>query len=167
MLSIKQFAQIYEANKELDDLFAKKYDLNDNDIFLMNVLELLVEIGELANETKCFKYWSIKAPNSRSIVLDEYADCMLMTLAFCNWLQVSLDEEFLEPTRRKVYEQFIYLYKISSSLKDNYNKETIREILANLIYLGSLLNFSDQDIIDGCLHKINKNKQRLQNCFAE
>ncbi len=135
-------------------------------IFKKNVLELLVEIGELANETRCFKYWSIKGPSDKKDILEEYADCMLMTFMFCNYIDISLDEEFEEPTQRDINEQFIYLYKLCSDIIDNYNKEHIKKILANVVYLGKLLNFTDEDIINGCLHKINKNKSRLSVDFV-
>ena len=164
---MKRFEEIYNANKELEELFANDYDFESRDIFIKNALELLVEIGELANETRCFKYWSNKGPSPRAEILDEYADCILMTLAFSNFLEVSLDEEFSEPTPREINEQFIYLYQISASLIDNYNKEVVKEIWSNLIYLGKLLDFSDKDIIDGCLHKINRNKERLKHKFID
>lgn len=46
---------IYKTTKYIDDLFVVRYP-NDKEIIRKNRLELLVEIGELANETKCFKY---------------------------------------------------------------------------------------------------------------
>ena len=41
---------IYEANKELDKLFANDYVLKIKTYLLKIFLELLVELGELANE---------------------------------------------------------------------------------------------------------------------
>jgi len=164
---MKQFEVIYEANKELDKLFANDYDFKDKDIFIKNILELLVELGELANETRCFKYWSKKGPSSKDVILDEYADCVLMALAFAADLNVSLDEPFEKPVSRAINEQFIYLYQVCSILGNNYNKETIKNILTNLIYLGELLKFSEQDIIEGCLNKINRNKKRLEKFFVD
>ena len=38
------------------------------------MLALLVEIGELANETRCFKYWSNKPASEREVILEEYVD---------------------------------------------------------------------------------------------
>ena len=50
---------IYKITKRLDEQFALHY--NDNqEMVRKNRLELLVELGELAKETRCFKYWSIK-----------------------------------------------------------------------------------------------------------
>ena len=38
------------------------------------ILALLVEIGEMINETKTFKFWSKKPSAEKPIILDEYAD---------------------------------------------------------------------------------------------
>ena len=156
-----KYQKIYEENKILDGIFNKDYPQMSEEIFKKNILELLVEIGELANETRCFKYWSSKESSEKEVVIEEYADCLLMVFAFCNFLNVSLDENFEEQPSNNLIDQFIYLYEICSKIEANYNKEYIKKILSNFIYLGKLLNFSDKDIIDGCINKINKNKVRL------
>lgn len=74
---MKQFQIIYDKNKKLDNKYEELYGLTE-EIIKKNKLELCIEIGELANETKCFKYWSIKKGNKEEI-LEEYADCLLMT----------------------------------------------------------------------------------------
>ena len=47
------------------------------------ILALLVEIGEMINETKTFKFWSKKPSAEKPIILDEYADGLhfLLSLA--------------------------------------------------------------------------------------
>lgn len=164
---MKQFNVVYDANKKLDDLFNNKYPQMSDEIFRKNVLELMVEIGELANETRCFKYWSCKGPSAKDIILDEYADCILMILMFCNYLGISLDEEFNDPKEKGIIEQFTYLYHLCSQIGDNYNKEHVKNVLSNFVYLGKLLNFTDEDIIDGCLIKINRNIVRLSEDFIQ
>ena len=161
-----QYIKVYEENKILDDLFNVKYPQMSAEIFKKNALELMVEIGELANETRCFKYWSIKGPSDKTDILDEYADCILMVLMFCNYIDVSLDEEFDVLSSRDINDHFIYLYKLCSNIMDNYNKDYVKKVFANFIYLGSLLGFTDEDIISGCLLKINRNKQRLLDDFS-
>ena len=49
------YCDLYENKIKLDEYFIKEYG-NSEDIILKNKLELLVELGELANESKCFKY---------------------------------------------------------------------------------------------------------------
>ena len=76
---MKKYQKIYDENKKLDAMFIEKF--NHKDLIRKNKLELLVEIGEFANETKCFKYWSKKNPQ-KDLMGEEYADCIIMTLCF-------------------------------------------------------------------------------------
>ena len=158
-MDVKIFEKIYEENKKLDKIFYELYG-NSDEIMLKNKLELLVELGELANETKCFKYWTNKLPN-RDMVLEEYADCMLMVFYMFNDLDVSLDEEFIEPKENDIIKQFMYLFEITSKINREYNKKIVKEIFINLVYLGHLLEFTDEDIISGCMRKIEINIKRI------
>ena len=154
---MKFLDEVYKKNKVLDDIFIKLFE--DKDMFKKNKLELLVEIGELANETKCFKYWSNKTPN-KDLVLEEYADCIIMTLYLHNYYNLELED--IEYNRiTDINDQFAYLYKLSTDLYFNDNKETIREILFNLLNLATLLNISKDEIIESTLMKINKETTRL------
>ena len=55
-----RFENIYRETKYLDDLFLQQYAIKSPDIIRKYKLELLVEFGELANETRCFKFWPKK-----------------------------------------------------------------------------------------------------------
>lgn len=160
-----KFNKIYEENKKLDEIFHELYDNHSRDTFRKNVLELLVELGELANETRCFKYWSKKGPSDKEDILDEFADCMLMVLYFCNMLDVDFEEEFAKPENNDTVDQFIYLYYESSLLINDFSKERIKRILVNLTLLGNLIGFSDEEIIDGSFKKIERNKKRFETGF--
>ena len=45
-----EFNDVFKANKELDEMFNTTFP--DDEMVKKNKLELLVEIGELANETR-------------------------------------------------------------------------------------------------------------------
>jgi dimeric dUTPase (all-alpha-NTP-PPase superfamily) len=162
---MKEFIGLYEENKKLDDLFDKLYDNNSVDIIEKNIVELLVEIGELANETRCFKYWSNKKPSEKSIIMDEYADCFLMTLYFCNMINLDLNERFSVVKILDLVKQFKNLYCIVSKLDCKLSKKVIKGILSNIVNLGNLLGFTVEEIVEGCIIKINKNKTRFETGF--
>ena len=150
-----KFNEIYEANKELDKMFDDTFV--DSEKVKKNKLELLVEIGELANETRYFKYWSNK-PINIELVKGEYADCVIMTLYFFNIMNISLEEEFNEVDDYNKVDIFARLYKLASDYYYNDDKDIIKEIFVTLIKLGYIIGFNDNDIIDACLTKINKSK---------
>lgn len=136
---------IYKTTKYIDGLFESRYT-NDKDIVRKNRLELLVELGELANETRCFKYWSINQTGDKEKVLEEYIDCLFMTLYFCNIMDVSLDEDYPSSSNGDIIETFLKLYKYSGNLESNPNKEELKMILVELDHLARLLDFTIEDL---------------------
>ena len=158
-MNILDFNDIYNENKKLDKIFLENYG-NSEDIVLKNKLELLVELGELCNESKCFKYWSRKEAN-RELVLEEYADVLLMIFYFFRELDVSLNENFPKENNLDLIDEFIYLFNIISRFRYEYNKDIIKDIFINTLRLGKMLNFSFDEIKNSCLNKINIDKERF------
>ena len=160
-----QFSEVYQKNKELDQVFDDLYDASNYDIIRKNKLELLVELGELANETKCFKYWSNKPVNYENLK-EEYADCLIMVLCFFNMYDIKLDEDFPNTKIRYDLVDLIgYLYKLCSDFYHEDNRDLIKKIFVNFIELGHLLSLSDDDIIKVCLLKIKRNHERFESGF--
>ena len=157
-MDYRVFNSVYEANKELDKMFDNTF--KDDEIVKKNKLELLVEIGELANETRYFKYWSNKVMDI-NLVKGEYADCIIMTLYFFNILGISLDEYFPNIDNYDKVDIFGRLYKLASDFYYNTDKEIIKEIFVTIINLGYLIGFNNDDIINLCITKINKDKERF------
>ena len=157
-MNYTKFNDIYKANKELDEMFNNSFP--DREMFKKNKLELLVEIGELANETRYFKYWS-KKPVDIELVKGEYADCIIITLYFFNIMNISLDEEFKTIDEYNNIDIFGRLYKLASEFYYNDDKDIIKEIFVTIISLGYIIGFSDEDITDACMTKINKDKARF------
>ncbi len=152
------FNDVFKSNKELDEMFNNSFP--DPEMVKKNKLELLVEIGELANETRYFKYWSNK-PIDIDLTKMEYADCIIITLYFFNIMNISLDEEFNKIDDYNKIDIFGRLYKLASDFYYNDDKEIIKEIFVTIINLGYLIGFNNDDIIEACMTKINKNKSRF------
>lgn len=65
---------LYIKQGELDAAIAANHGITYETTRARRTLALLVEFGEFANSTRCFKYWSNKPSESKDRVLDEYAD---------------------------------------------------------------------------------------------
>ena len=65
--------QLFMMQKELDDFIEQTQNIQQ-DVFQEKGLALMVELAELANETRCFKFWSTKGPSAREVILEEYVD---------------------------------------------------------------------------------------------
>ena len=149
------FNDVLESNKELDAMFNTRFP--DSEMVKKNKLELLVEIGELANETRYFKYWSSK-PMDMDLVKGEYADCIIITFYFFNIMNINLDEEFKKVNEYDKVDIFGRLYKLASDFYYDDSKDLIKEIFVTIINLGYMIGFNNEDIINACITKINKNK---------
>lgn len=152
------FENVLKSNKELDEMFNTTFP--DKEMVKKNKLELLVEIGELANETRYFKYWSNKKMDMELVKM-EYADCIIITFYFFNILNISLDEDFKKIDNYDNVDIFARLYKLASDFYYNSDKEIIKEIFVTIINLGYMIGFNNEDIINACMMKINKNKSHF------
>lgn len=137
---------IYKKTKYLDSLFNIENDIKSLEIIEKNKLELLVEFGELANETRCFKYWSKRQTGDREKILEEYIDCLFMVLYFCNIAGVSMEEDFPKSNDDDLIKTFLNLYEYGSKLDIIPKKEEIKKILVELLYLSKLLGFTIEDL---------------------
>ncbi len=158
-IDVFEFNDVYEMNKKLDDAFIQKY--NHEEFVKKNKLELLVEIGELANETRCFKYWSNKEVNY-DLVGFELADCFIMTLCFFNYLNIDLKEDFsFDVQFDDVVDQFFNIYGLALDFIKTDERETLKKLFISLLYLGNEIGFNEKEIINYCQKKINKDLERV------
>ena len=80
----------------LDQHIELKHGLQSENLVERKILALLVELGELANETRCFKFWSLKGPADQETILMEYVDGIhfILSLANDHGFKLSVPEEF-------------------------------------------------------------------------
>ena len=163
---MKEYNDIYRKNKKLDDIFMNKYMDTESSYYEKNCLELIVEIGELANESKCFKYWTVKKPD-KELVLEEFADTLLMVLYMFNTYNVDSVSIIDVDMSLNVLVEFNILIRMCTNLmnKEDINELYLKEIFTRLIHSGKLLGLNDNEIIDACYKKIFKNEERLNSNY--
>lgn len=154
--------EIYQKEKIINSHFRKKYDYDNEEIFNKQVLELLCELSEFAYETKCFKYWKNEKPSSPDITIAEFADCLMITLCFCDLAHV--ENLIIEEINGKdIVSLFIETHKITSTLSIDLDKEKLFKILSNLLAISKLLNYSDKQLYEYCIDKMNKTLNMISN----
>jgi len=84
-MKVTNLEKLFDLQKDLDARIRREHLLQTNEYeYRLNkkLLALLVEIGELANETRCFKFWShMQKPRSRDRVLEKGVDVLHFLLA--------------------------------------------------------------------------------------
>lgn len=147
--------ELYEKEKIINSYFRKKFDYQNEQIFYKQVLELICELSEFAYETKCFKYWKDEKQSSPDITIPEFADCLMITLCFCDLANIKqLKIENISDT--DMVKLFIESNKLASSLTIDLNKKKLLKLLSYLIALSKLLNYSDEELNSYCLEKMDK-----------
>ena len=168
-MNLVEWNKLYKNNKRLDEIFIEKYQ-SDSKLFEKNCIELLVEIGEFINETKVFKYWSIKTPDKNKI-LEEYADVITMILTFYGIKNIELTDNTLKLGNDEmlkvvnILKIINVLYQKVSLLMDNYNEDLIKEIFSYTLFIGKLLEFTEEEVLDAIDKKQKIIEKRLNSDY--
>lgn len=153
-MNLIMWNKMYSNNKYLDEIFVNKYK-NDNKLYQKNCVELMVEIGEFVNETKVFKYWTTKSPN-KDKMLEEYADVITMILSFYGIYNLEIKETYNKIEETDILKVIMELYNKSYMFYKESNKDILEEIFNYTLYLGKLLNFNEDEILNAI-----ENKQKI------
>ncbi|MDF9866616.1 dimeric dUTPase (all-alpha-NTP-PPase superfamily) [Bacilli bacterium PM5-3] len=146
---------------ELDKKICKKHNISSKDTVTERVLAFLVELGELANETRCFKYWSIKKASGKEIILEEYVDGIHFLVSLSNELNMNLIFD-VEKSDVSLTEQFVDIFSDAKNLKNNFNNDNLSALFIKFLTLGLGLSFDQDAIISGYLEKNKTNHQRQE-----
>ena len=156
--------KLYQRNKELDHIFISKYKEQEPRYFEKNCIEFLVEFGEFVNETKCFKYWSIKKPKMED-VYEELADCITMILTMYYVLDLELAPLKEHHKSNDILEVINYIYSQGTKLMKELNEDLVKDLLSNLFYLSELLNLDKEQIYKTLSYKQDKVEERLNSDY--
>lgn len=160
--------------EELDSYILKKHNfkMRKEELLDSTVLALLVEIGELANTTSCFKYWSTKGMIEKEIVLDELADVLHFYLSIGNQMRIKyLDIEVesglsgFDLNKDLTFELLVLYYRVGelgnecsvAGIDLEYLYQNIGNSLCKII---DLLGFTHEEVEQAYLKKHEENYKR-------
>lgn len=184
----KNLGMLYDKQDKLDNFINEKKIIKNRSLNKL-ILAFLVELAELANENRCFKYWSHKKSSKKDIILEEYSDGLHFLLAIGldvkqNYhLDLNVDEKVFNDCESDLTKLFINLFTLfgnfssvltnsnisnnNKATKLNYNnlKKQHNVLFLCYLYLGYKLNFSALDIVLGYESKYKINWERQQNNY--
>jgi len=105
LLTMQKSFDRYLAAKQIGQTNNEKLDEWNRSVLDKKLLALSVEVGELANATRCFKYWSTKEDEGKERILDEFADVLHFLLSVANSLDFT-DEDIEHAYIRKHSENY-------------------------------------------------------------
>ena len=157
---------LYKMQLELDQSIEEKHVLKEEPLFQKKVLALLVEIGELANETRCFKFWSMKPPSERDIILEEFVDGLHFILSLGLEAGHVLENLHVpENGELSVTAQFLNVYAAVEAFKKSEEKGDYMKLFSGYMLLAKLLGFESEEIVQAYIRKNEVNHERQQNDY--
>ena len=143
--------KMLEAQKELDKANMKKGGLTEYPLDMVQTA-YRVELGELLQEWKQFKFWKLnKGEIDRDKMLEEWADCMHFALSL--FIQEEIEEDISE------YCSYLETYEIIERCFNLYF------VLENTIALGIKLGYALEELEKAYWKKNKINWKRINNNY--
>ncbi len=162
-----QLEKLFQMQKALDMHIEKKHQLEDEDLFDRKIMALLVEIGELANETRCFKFWSVKPSSEKKVILEEFVDGVHFILSL--GLECGFEESEIvlpEPAASvNITEQFLHVYRTAGSFQKSKSIADYVTLFESYMKLAASLGIDYEEMEQAYFHKNEVNYQRQQNNY--
>ena len=162
---IYNLQQIFSQQIQLDKHIHENRDVTYKQVHKHLKLALIVELCELANEVRSFKFWSIKKPSSNDILLEEYVDGIHFITSLCIYHKMK-NYKFLMPANLKsinnkdiLTNKFTLLIKKACEIND---KKSAKKWYLEYLKFGYLLGFNIDQIIDA-YNKKNMINHKRQN----
>jgi dimeric dUTPase (all-alpha-NTP-PPase superfamily) len=151
--------------KELDKYIETKRGLSEESLLERKLLAFQIELAELANETRSFKFWSEKEASPQEVILEEYVDGIHFLLSigieygYDN--QISVNESVHKKgSNKELVETFFHVMENILLLKNEGTKSRYEQLFQEYLKLGSLLEFQTEDITRAYMQKNEVNHQR-------
>lgn len=158
---------LYELQKKLDNYINKKHKVTYKKTFASRILGFIVEIGEFANETRCFKFWSLNQKILKQRILEEYIDGLTFLISI--GIPLKFDKKIFfqikKPKEIDLVNKILNIYCEAVKLINDYNFCRYKKILESYLEITYFLDFSLDEIIDAFLNKNKINYERQINNY--
>ena len=152
--------KLFTMQAELD-----RYIQNNNGVienrFEKKGLALIVELAELENETRAFKFWSSKGPSERGVILEEYVDSIHFLLSVGIEQDLNMLAEWPAPLADKdLTELFLKTNKSILDFMEEHSMSTYQTVWSCYGAIAEVLGFTYDDVMEAYLAKNQKNYDR-------
>lgn len=177
-----KLTHLFEKQAQLDAHIVEKHGLQGQDLLQKKVLALTVELAELAQEHRGFKFWSIdqqprnfcklcqltETPHDcRNPLLEEYVDCLHFALSIGNELGYCRDTLMPTPNVKgsnvlgwihMTMQDFINF----NPYNENGNWRLYGNGIRNLLALSEMLGFTWEQVEEAynAKHEVNYKRQQ-------
>ncbi|MCA1009888.1 dUTP diphosphatase [Halobacillus halophilus] len=150
---------LYLMQEKLDHYIETHHQLNSSENVKEKILALQVELGELANETRCFKFWSTKQASAKETILEEYVDGLHFILSLGLDLGHRYESQPVTPFTSQT-EAFLAVYSLIEQFHNHTNDQNYKELFGSYLSLGETLGFSEAELVRAYHAKNEVNYER-------
>lgn len=145
---------------ELDSRIFALHNTSRTETFEARVLALLVELSEFANETRCFKYWSVKKVEDTSEMFEEFSDVMHFVISL--GIDIGHDDTHLRliPRDDSLTSQLLAMYDIVNKFSKTKSLEDYNQLIDLMGSIALSVGLNAEDMRQVYLSKNEKNHQR-------
>ena len=159
---IIDFEPLFKKQLELDLDIQKRHNVTYEETLERRFLSLYVEIGELANATRCFKYWSNKGSEPRERVMDEFADGLHFLLSLGIALNIKNKSFEQKETDEDLSNLFVKMYGVIDELHNKKSEDVYQKTFETFLSIATKLDMNKDDIFASYLLKLGENYHRQE-----
>ena len=159
------FSSLYKMQLSLDQSINAKHNTTYESTINKRILAFIVELGEFANETRCFKYWSLKGPSEKEVILEEYIDGIHFILSIGLALNFDINYEFNPIGSDDLTTQLLKTYELATKLNNSLSNSDYIDLFNNFLGLAKILNFEYSDLENAYFKKNQINYSRQENNY--
>jgi dimeric dUTPase (all-alpha-NTP-PPase superfamily) len=159
------FEDLYQKQEELDQYIFDNHDVDRYQTMLDRMLALLVELGELANETRCFKYWSLTPPSAQEVIAGEFVDGIHFFLSL--GIDINDDSASIKSieVQGEMTDQFLAVFEAVVDLSKQFDSKHYVRAFALFLGIADKLGLDEKQIKDHYDQKNQTNHKRQENNY--
>ncbi|MGD7044186.1 dUTP diphosphatase [Jeotgalibacillus proteolyticus] len=156
------WTKLYDMQQQLDAFIEKEKNIENQNLFDKKIVALFVEAGELANETRCFKFWSEKDSSDKDVILEEYVDGVHFLLSLGLEKGLRYEGSKREKPAAELTDQFKKLYGSIHSFAVDTDYQTYAQAWDVYLGIGRSLGFTEDEVMQAYVDKNEINILRQQ-----
>ncbi|MCI5727215.1 MAG: dUTP diphosphatase [Clostridium sp.] len=146
LMYIGDFFKFQEKN---NDSIILDSNLCDYKIKARKHLELNIKMSELADVTKCYKYWVGDEPSlDKKVILDKYISCLKHIINLAIDDNYYIEDLSVEECENCLSDQFLGLYIDISDLIMSSTQDHYITLLEDYLSLGNSLDISSDEMLN-------------------
>lgn len=157
--------KLFTMQEELDRYIQTNNSV-EGDLFEKKGLALIVELAELANETRAFKFWSSKGPSDREVILEEYVDSIHFLLSLGIEKDLNMMKQWPDPlSGEDLTAIFLKTNKSILEFLEKHSMSTYQTVWSCYGTIADILGFSYEEVLGAYIAKNQKNYDRQKDGY--